>query len=458
MRVRGFPVLIPAAVALLAAACASRVVPVPVVTTPRYPDFIAPAIPAELRTGRAAQAQARAWTFLQAGDLGNAEREVQAARRASAAFYPAEATAGYVALARNTPQDALIFFDRALQSDGKYTSALAGRGEALLALNREGEALSAFEAVLAIDPSLSDLQRRIEVLRFRGLERELMAARQAATDGRLDAAAQAYRMAIARSPESAFLHRELAAIERRRGDIDGAIEQFRRAAALDPSDAGSLADVARLLESRGDLEAALRAYDESLAIERSTAVETSREALRTRIELLSLPAEYRAIETAAQATRADLAALIGVRLGPLLQSGQPLAGVVLTDVRAHWAEGWMIAVARAGVMEAFANHTFQPSGLVRRADLADVVVRLLPRAAPEQAKTWQNAGRTFSDLARGHLAYPAASAAVASGVLAVGPNDSFQPSRAITGAEAAAAIAQVRALADAAAGRRADGR
>ena len=54
-------------------------------------------------------------------------------------------------------------------------SALVGQGQALLALNRESDALAAFEAALAANPSLTDLRRRVEVLRFRTVERDLAA-------------------------------------------------------------------------------------------------------------------------------------------------------------------------------------------------------------------------------------------------------------------------------------------
>ena len=82
-----------------------------------------------------------------------------------------------------------------------------------------------------------------------------------------------------------------------------------------------------------------------------------------------------------------------------------------------------MAVARAGVMEPFANHTFQPRTVVRRVDLAQAVARLLAarrRAASGAAKAWETARLKFSDLSPSHLAYPAASAAVASGVLTAG--------------------------------------
>ena len=123
---------------------------------------------------------------------------------------------------------------------------------------------------------------------------------------------------------------------------------------------------------------------------------------------------------------------------------------LITDVRNHWAATWILAVARAGVIEPFANHAFQPRSLVRRIDLAQAVARLLPRAAARDdgpLKTWQAARLKFSDLTASHLAYAAASAAVASGVLSAGPDNAFQPSRPVTGAEAIDAITRIEAIA-----------
>jgi hypothetical protein len=109
-----------------------------------------------------------------------------------------------------------------------------------------------------------------------------------------------------------------------------------------------------------------------------------------------------------------------------------------------------MSVARAGVMDPFSNHAFQPRTSVRRADLAQAASRLLGRiaaAAPPRAAAWQSARLKFSDLSPGHVAYPAASAAVAAGVMTVGPDNSFQPSKPVSGAEAIAVIGRIEVLA-----------
>jgi len=162
-------------------------------------------------------------------------------------------------------------------------AAFLGRATALMALNREADALVALEGALAADPSQTELARRVEVLRFRNAEQRLARARDAARGGRLDEAAQAYTAAIAGSPDSAFLYRELAGVERQKGDVDVALEHFRKAAALDPGDAKTLAQIGELLEAGGDFEAAAKAYEAAAAIEPSADLDKRLDDLRSKV-------------------------------------------------------------------------------------------------------------------------------------------------------------------------------
>jgi hypothetical protein len=290
----------------------------------------------------------------------------------------------------------------------------------------------------------------VEVLTLRGLQEELAAAREAARNGQPDAAIRAYRNAIAASPDSAFLYKELASIERQRGQSQPAIDHLRRAAELDPSDPAVPAMLGDILDQQGDLEGALKAYSDALNIETDPSVEEKRAAIRSRLDYAALPEQYRSIENNPQATRADLAALIAVRLAALLQSAPVRDVGVLTDIRGNWAERYIGPVAHAGVVEAFPNHTFQPRTLLRRVDLAQATARLLTLVAsaqPSRAQAWVGARGRFSDMNTGHLAYPAASMAVAAGVMQTTADGAFQPTRVVTGAEAAAAIERIRVLA-----------
>jgi tetratricopeptide (TPR) repeat protein len=445
--------LLAALVFVAMSACAPKVIPPPVVTTPKYPDFLRPDVPAALAETVAAANQERGWAFLQSGDLKTAEHEFTAALRSMPNFFPAETALGDLELARKDAKAALPHFEKAIELNPPRgdVPALVGRADSLLALGREADALAAFEAAAAADPARTELARRVEVLKFRVAEQRLARARDAARAGRVDEALQAYTTAIASSPDSAFLYRELAGVERQKGNLDAAVADFRKAVELDPTDARSLAQIGEILESAADFTAAEKAYADSLAIEPNADVEKRLDGVRERLALEKMPAEYRAIEQAPQITRADLAALIGIRLAPLLPGGpRSNEAALITDVRNHWAATWIVAVARAGVMDPFANHAFQPRTVVRRTDLAQAAARLLARVAaqnPSRARAWESARLKFTDLAPSHLAYPAASVAVAAGVMKTVGDNAFQPSRVVTGAEAIEAVSRIEALA-----------
>jgi hypothetical protein len=106
-------------------------------------------------------------------------------------------------------------------------------------------------------------------------------------------------------------------------------------------------------------------------------------------------------------------------------------------------------------MDVYPNHTFQPGTIVRRGDLSEVVSRLLSIIGLRDAtlaRRWTDARGQFTDIAPAHLGYRAASRSVASGVLPVLENNTFQLSRPVTGAEALAAIERLEALDRSAAG------
>lgn len=430
----------------LISACAPRTAP-PVVTAPRHPDFVIPAIPDDAVPALRAGIQ-RGWQYLQADDPGNAEREFTAALKAAPQSPSAEAALGYVALARGRADNALPAFDRALARDPRLVSALVGRGYALVDLKREGEAVASFEAALKADPSLTDLQARVDVLRFRATQ-DLLARAKTATDaGRLEDARAAYEQAIAASPDSPFLYRELAAVERKSGATDRAIEHLRRGLELEPGDARALASLADLLAEQGDLVTALSTYEAARAIDPTAVPAETLARLRDRVAALKLPAPYRAIPGAAQITRADLAALIGIRLEALVARAAARQ-VVITDVRSHWAQPWITAVVRAGIMDALPNYAFDPGAVVRRGDVARVVARvlaLIEAVRPGISKRWDGATVAISDVAPSHLNYPAVSAAVTSGVMSL-QGGSFGLLQPVSGAEAVEVIGRLEALA-----------
>lgn len=425
----------------------------PAVTTapvaPRYPEYVFP-VPAAAPPAAVMAEHDAAWYVLQSGDERSAERRYGSLLKRVPGFYPAHVGLGYAALSRKDYQAALGHFDLALAASPGYAPALAGKGQTYLAMNERGQALANFDAALASDPGLTAIRSAADILRFQGQQGGVAGARQAAEAGRLAEARSGYLEAIKGSPQSPFLYRELAVIEWRDGRLPAALEQIEKAIALDPNDSRSLVVLGDVLEAMGEAGRAADALTSAAALEPSDALSDRIEALRSKAAFAGMPPEFRAIEEAPSVTRAQLAALIGVRLEALVKRAPRRTTAVITDTRGNWAAQWILPVARAGFMEIYPNHTFQPSATVRRADLAVAVSQVLSAIAvenPRLAASWRNARRRFSDLPPGHLSYAAASVAVESGVMTPGENGAFQLSRPVTGADAAAAVDRLAQLA-----------
>lgn len=417
---------------------------------PKYPDYVFPSAPTNAGAPTLALSQNEAWQILQSGDTHNAERAFAAILKIDPGFYPAQAGLGYTALARKDAQGAVSDFDRALAGNAQYAPALAGKGDALLSLGRSDAALQTFQQALVADPGLAALKSRVDVLKFRTVQQEIADARKAAESNNLADARQKYQAAITASPDSAFLYRELADVDRRAGDTASALAQAQQAAKLDPTDAHALELEGQIHEARGEWSDAADAYAAAGAIEPSDALTAKVDAMREKASLATMPAEFQSIDGSATITRAQLAALIAVRLPDLVHEAAAANPVVVTDAQGNWALPWIIEVTRGRIMEVLPNHTFEPSATVSRGDLARAASRLLEVVGaqkPKIAARWRDQRPTFTDLAQTNLSYPAVARAVAAGVLAPLPDGTFQSFRPATGADAIAAVAKVDALA-----------
>ena len=427
-----------AAVGALVSGCAARV---PVVTAPAYPDYPVPVVPAALEGTRAASEHRDAWTFLQAGQLEAAGQRFAAIVRDMPSFHPSATGLGFVELARGDTAGAIARFDGALATDSDYVPARLGRAEAFLLEDRLAEAIDDFDAALAADPGLTGLRERIAGLEATALTRQVAAARDAAAAGRDAEAKAAYERLIAASPESAFLHLELAEVVRRVDGAGSALARLDRAVALDPDALDAWLLMAELYLATGDLDRAEQALLRADAIAPGADVERRLSELDARRRAAALPREYTAIEAADAITRGQLAALLGVRFEPLLAGLAGDGAAIITDARGHWAYGWMIDVAQAGIMLADVNYRFQPERAVSRAELARILVRMLRGAGVEPVPP--AALPRFSDLDPGHLDHPAASEVVAAGLLPPLPANAFGPGLPVAGGDAVAALSRL---------------
>ena len=290
---------------------------------PKHPDFVFPGRAGWHAPRIRRRSLDRGWQYLQVDDLARAEREFCCVRSSSEPqFYPAETALGYVgAGTRQREGRRRSHFDRALRQEAAYVPALVGRGQALLELDRDAEALASFEAALAEDPSLTDLRSRVDVLRVRAVAGHCWRARKKAADAqRWDEAAHDLPagdrgVAGLGVPVSRPGRRGAEGRDRARR----ALEHYRKAVELDPTDAQVACG------DRRHSRSARRRHRRTGGV-RTGARRSMPTKCRTpcspgcvpRAALAKLPPSTARFRNATAVTRADVAALIGVRLEALL--------------------------------------------------------------------------------------------------------------------------------------------
>src|SRR5262245_21652290 len=189
-------------------------------------------------------------------------------------------------------------------------------------------------------------------------------------------------------------------------------------------------------------------YTRAAALESRAEWREKAAGLRTKADLAALPGDFATLPTMPTVTRAHVAAYVGIKLEPLIARAPTRPAAVATDIRNHWAATWILKLTQAGVMEVYANHTFQPSATVRRADLAQVIAQLLALAAPPADLTrWRAARPRFADLAATHVSYRAIALAVESGAMRTDESGRVQATAPLTGADLTAAVARIEQIA-----------
>ena len=439
-----------AVLAALVVACVPKTAPPAVVTSPRFPTYPQPEIPATLRASRdLVERNDLAWRRLQSGDLRGANRDFAALVKQHPTFYPAETGLGFVHLADRDFKAAAAGFSAVAAREAGYVPALIGLAEAQIGLNNDGQAVAALERVLAIDPKREAARTRLELVRFRMVQSLIDEGRRARQTNRLDVAEQAFEKALALSPTSTLILRELAQVELRAGRADDAEGHVRLAIKLDAGDAESHAALGEVLEARGRFREAAASYRRAASLDDRLEWRNAAADLAEKADMAALPREFGNLAATATITRAHVAAYVGIRLGTLIEAAPGRAVAVATDVGRHWASPWILPVTRAGVMNVYPNHTFQPGTAVRRGDLAQMMAQLIGLAVPARSTElagWRAARPSFPDLPQSNVFYQPAALAVTAGVMSSDADGNFRSTQPATGADLTKAVARIDQL------------
>jgi tetratricopeptide (TPR) repeat protein len=390
---------------------------------------------------------ARGWESLKAGRLESAATDIESVARRYESHPEVATAAAFLDLRLGKPSEAERRFQAALRAEPDLGPA---RGGYFLVAVQSGNEELAFERLLELEESFPqhDLVDRYEArLRVNVAESRLASARERMRERKYDEAAAQYLRALEVAPQAGSLYQEAAEAELEAGYPDRAAVHARRAAELEPTNAEAHRLLGEALYRNEDLAGA------ALALQSASSLRPDDGELRSRLEAIerelrdsTLPDEYAGIRDASRLTREQLAALLYLELRESFDATPPTERVIAMDVSESWASDYILRTVAAGVLEVYANHTFQPTAFVNRLDLARALARALENLAPDAYDRVRSSSgsQEFTDLTRESPAFDAAALSVSLGLLAPGEGGAFEPRRIVTGLEAASAVAALR--------------
>jgi len=416
------------ALALATAILASCAPPPAPPRPPESAEYLYPSWPA----GRLQPDQQRrlddAWRALVAGDLERAEKDLQNFLKRDPGLVPAVTALAWVRLAMGRIAEASRGFEDVLRRKDDYVPAVAGAAAAAQRAGDAEGALRLYQRAQSLAPDEPLVRRRVAEMRLQVTEKRVADARAALQAGNVEQAMAGYRAALEAAPEVAGLRLELAELLAGRGEKTAAIEVLE----ADPTgDRQVLLHLGGLLAGLKEYTRALEVYRRVLAKDPrdDEALRRSQE-IRQAMELLEMPEEYRAIAGAPRISRAELAALLSVKVTALsrARAGAPKVAI---DISGSWAREHIIKALGLDLIDVYPNHTFQPAATVRRGELARAVARVLDLLRWPPAPT-----PALADMTPGNLYYAAAGRVVAAGLMDLSPSGAFEAWRPVSGQEA----------------------
>jgi tetratricopeptide (TPR) repeat protein len=395
---------------------------------PEAQDYVysAPAA-GELSASDTASLQA-AWREVLSGDTSSAAKRYEKLLRRNPGSLAVRTGLGYARLRAGESGRAQEAFLAVLAKRPEDLPALVGMGSVATRTGDTEGAVALYKRAAAVAPEDPVVRKRLAALKLQVAERRMAEAQAALERKDPDAAATAYRRALDVAPEVAGVRLALADLLAGRGDRKAAIE------VLEADLSGErqvLLRLGRLLEDEKEFARALDVYTRILAHgPGDEEARAGQRRAREGVEASAMPPEYQAIPEAPRVSRADLAALLAVRVPALRRAGAGEPKVAV-DIGSSWARDQIARVLALGLVDVYPNHTFQPGAIVRRVDLARAAARTLDLVH------WPaGAAPVPSDMSRAHLDFDVVARSLAAGIMGLTPEGAFEPWRAVSGREA----------------------
>jgi len=417
------------------AACATVAPPPPSL----YIESPTPAYSAELSLDDRLTVE-QAWDYLRQGRTDKAEKVLLRLDPGNPFYY---AGFGYTAFLNGNLSIAEQYFLRSAQEYPDMPIPHLGLGQIYRKVGQTDSAYNEYLEVLKRNPENPWAKKEAEAIRLEKTETLMSEARDFASLGNAAKSRESYLKALEYSPKLQEAHLALARIYLKEKNFQSALFHLKTADANEPKTKAILQDYADALFQAGQLSRSLDTYQRLLGIDPQNKLAQERaETIKNRLGVVDLPSQYHNIPSLEAVTKEDVSALIGVKFKNVLDETPPKLPVIV-DITTSWAFQHIVRVASYEIMEVFSNRTFQPRKTVTRAEMADILVRLVALLKKRGYKIIEQVPIDrvrIADVPREHFYFQPIAQVIAYQLMDLAPDRTFKPELPMPGREAIKAL------------------
>ncbi|MFQ6038480.1 MAG: S-layer homology domain-containing protein [Candidatus Aminicenantales bacterium] len=338
-----------------------------------YLDSLPQSIVAELSLDERILVE-EAWKSLEQGKGIKARRALAKLGEESPFYYVGLGYAYFLMYDFNLAED---FFKAAARFSPDMALTHVGLAQVYLKTGQEDPAFAELREVLKRDPEHPWAKAQFAELKARKTQEALQAGRSHLAAGDTGSAREAFLKALYYTPDSSEAHLELADLFLEENKLENALVHLEAASAKAPESRSLLEKYANTLFLLNKNRKALEVYEKLAALDPANQEFQQRiEILKNRLGIFELPSQYHAIIASEAVSNEEMAALIAVKFQDYLKQPEKKPPIII-DIATSWASDFILKMTSIGLLDIYPNHTFRPKKIITRAEMAEILVRLL---------------------------------------------------------------------------------
>lgn len=374
-----------------------------------------------------------AWRSLKQGNGIKARKALMRLDEQSPFYYVGM---GYAYFMMNDIALAEDFFKAALRYSPEMNIIHLGLGQIYHKTGRDDLAFAEFREIIKEEPDHIWVKDQYESIKNQKTQESLDTGKAYSDAGDIDRGKEAFLRALYYSPENTDAHLALADIFQKEGNLESAIVHLGAASTNEPENADILKNYAEVLFMANENKLSFEIYERLAAAEPENREYTQKiDILKNRLGIFELPSQYNAIATAEAVSKEEMAALLAVKFKDILEKTTRKPPIII-DIATSWADDFILQMTSLGLLDIYPNHTFRPKKILTRAEMAEILLRLVNHLQDRGYRFIQQIppeNIQITDVSADNYYYQPILQIVSYDIMGLSPDKTFEPDLSVSG-------------------------